>query len=156
MAQRHRIAEPSLCGHLVHAVPGFLEQPLGQQDPLPGQPAQRRGAGLLDEPPGERPRRHVRQRRQFGHGDLLVKVPFQPAGHLGQGVRRADRQRPVHELRLAAVAARRDHHPAGDLVGHLHALFLADEVEAGGAVARAVRRAPCRRRAAPPVTRTRR
>jgi hypothetical protein len=139
MPQRHGVAEPGPFGDLVHALLGVLEQPLGEQDPLPGQPAQRGGAGLLHEPAGEGARRHVCQCGQFGDRHRLVEMLFQPAGQLRQGAGRLGRQRPVHELRLAAVPVRRHDHPAGDPVGHLRALLLAHHVQAGVDARRAAR-----------------
>ena len=65
MAERGRVPEPGPFRYHVHRLVGFLQQLLGEQDALPGQPALRRRAGLLDEPPRERPRRHGRQARQL-------------------------------------------------------------------------------------------
>jgi hypothetical protein len=78
VAQGHRVAEAAPLGDVVDGLVGLLEQLLGEQDPLPGQPALRGGAGVLDEPAGECPLGHVRPGRQLAHGQLLAQVGLQP------------------------------------------------------------------------------
>ena len=51
--QRGGVAEASLLRDELHRLLGLLQQLLGEQDALAGQPAHRRGPGLLDEPAGE-------------------------------------------------------------------------------------------------------
>jgi hypothetical protein len=96
--QGHRVAEPAPLGDGVDGLVGLLEQLLGEQDPLPGQPALRGGAGVLDELPGERAFRHVRPGGQLAHGERLAQVGLQPFQQVAQ----------------RAVAGR------GDRPGHMH------------------------------------
>src|SRR6266566_9135490 len=84
VAQRGRVAEAGPVGDRVHRLVALLQQLLGQQDALPGQPALRRGAGVLHEAPGEGPLGHVRARGQVTHGQRLVQVRAQPLEQVPQ------------------------------------------------------------------------
>jgi hypothetical protein len=64
-------------------------------------------------------------------GHLPVQVPLHPGQHVAGRVALRARQRTLDVLRLAPVAVRRHHHPAGDVVGDLRAVLLAYDMEAG-------------------------
>ena len=131
MPQRDRVAETGPVRDQVDGRVGLLQQLLGEQDALAGQPAQRRGPGLLDEPAGEGPLGQVRPLGQLPDGDRLGQVALHPADDLAQRVTGQHGHRLVHVLGLAAVPVRRDDHPPGDPVGHPGALLLAHQVQAG-------------------------
>jgi hypothetical protein len=125
------IAEAGLVGDGVDGVVTFLEQLLGQQDALPGQPALRCGAGLPDETTGEGALGHVRAGGQLPHGQRLVEMRTQPLEQIPQGAVAERGDGLVDVLRLAAVTMRWHHHPPGDAVGDPGTLFLPDQVQAG-------------------------
>ena len=128
--QRGRVAEPGPVRNNVNRLGRLLQQLLGEQDALAGQPAQRRGPGLLHEPPGEGALRHPGPVRQLADRDRLAEVTLHPADDLTERVAGGHGDRPVHVLGLPAVAMRRDDHPPGDPVRHPAALLLADQVQA--------------------------
>ncbi len=130
MAERGGVTEPGPVRDHVDGLGRLLQQLLGQQDTLAGQPAQRRGAGLLHEPPGEGALGHPGPGRELADRDRLAEVTLHPADDLAQRVAGGHGDGPVHVLGLAAVAVRRDDHPAGDPVGHPAALLLAHQVQA--------------------------
>src|SRR5450759_2784479 len=74
MAERCRVAKTSAFGDEIDGLVCLLEHFLGEQDPLAGEPAQRRGPGLLHEPPGEGPRRHAGPGGELADRDLLVEM----------------------------------------------------------------------------------
>ena len=126
-------AEAAPFGHRLHRQVAGLEQSLGQVDALPEQPLVGRGPGGGLEPTGERPGAHGRPLRQILDGHRVVEMLLDP-GHgvgeqvgvieLGQGL--------LDELGLAPVALGRHDQLAGQLGGHLAAVVLAHDVEAGG------------------------
>src|SRR2546423_6382682 len=93
MTQRGRVAEPGPVGDRVHRLVAFLQQLLGQQDALPDQPALRRGAGVLHEPAGGGPPRHVFPRgppadgQRPGPGGAQPPPPLPPGPPPGGGGR---------------------------------------------------------------------
>jgi hypothetical protein len=124
-------AEAAALGHDLDRQVGGLQQPLGVEHPLPGQPLHRRRARRRPEPPGEGPRADVRLAGHLLDRDGLVEVLDGPVeGAADRVVLRGDGQRGVDELGLAAVALGRHDHPAGEGVGHLGAVVDADQVQA--------------------------
>src|SRR5271165_2428811 len=128
--QGGRVAEAGPVGDRVYSLVAFLEQLLGQQDPLPDEPPLRSGAGVLHETAGKGPLGHVRAGGQLPDGDRLVQVREQPFEQIPQRPVARGGDRLVDVLGLAAVAVRRHHHAAGDAVGDPRTLFLPDQVEA--------------------------
>ncbi len=131
MPQDGRVAEAGSLGDDIHGRVALFQELLGQQDPLAGQPPLRRRTDLLDEPPGEGPGRHRGPAGQVADGDRFLQMPFHPVDDVAQRVGLRLRYRALDILRLAAVAVRRHDHAPRDGVGHLAALFLAHQVEAG-------------------------
>ena len=68
MTQGGRVTEAGLIRDGVYGLAALLEQLLSQQDALPGKPALRRRAGVLDETPGKGALGHVRAGGQLPHG----------------------------------------------------------------------------------------
>ena len=131
MAQQRRVTESGPLGDAVDVEIGLLEHPPRVEHALVGDPLHRRGPGLLDEPAGERARRHVRAVGQGGDGMGLVEVRQNPIQLRGKPFRASRRDRLVDVLALTAVALRRHHHPAGDDVRDGTAQFAAYQVQAG-------------------------
>lgn len=109
-----------------------LEQLAGQADPLLGDPAGGRGAGLVPEAAGERPLADLGVAGERGHVERLIQVPLGPAAGALQvdpaAARRRDRAR--DELGLTAVAVRGHHRPAGHRRRDLGAQIAAHDVQA--------------------------
>src|SRR6478736_2893317 len=124
LAQHRRRPEAALVRDAVEAEIGLLEEALGVDDALPGEPGGRRRTEVGLEAAGERARRHVGLGGELVDGELETDVLEHPVGdgrerqalHLGEGL--------VDELGLTAVALRRNDHAPGDLVGELGAELL--------------------------------
>src|SRR5579885_1954268 len=97
-------------------------------DALAQQPAPGAQAGLLPEPAGEGTHAHPRVGREPGQVERLLEVLERPRpGRPGRRV--AERgQRPLDELRLAAVAPGRYDTAPGRAVGHLAAVVAAHDM----------------------------
>src|SRR5580692_12082561 len=131
VAQGGGVTEAGSVGDDVDGLVGLLEELLGQQDALPGEPALWGGPGVLHEAARKGPLGHVRAGGQLADGKRLVQVGAQPFQQVAQGAVAGRSDGLDHVLGLAAVAVRRDDHAAGDAVGDPGTLFLPDQVEAG-------------------------
>ncbi len=128
--ERGGVTEPGPVRDHVDRLGRLLQQLLGQQDALAGQPPHRGGARLLHEPPGEGALGHAGPGGELVDRDRLAEVALHPADDLAQRVAGGHRDRPVHVLGLAALAVGRDDHPPGDAVGHPGPLLFAHQVQA--------------------------
>src|SRR5688572_14134078 len=90
----------------------------------------RRGAGLLLESTGERPRRHVRSIREVIDGQRAIEVRLGPFEEACEPRRFFGHNRLDRELRLASFTKRGDDEPACHLVRDLRSEVSADEMQA--------------------------
>ena len=128
--QRGRVAEPGPVRNNVNRLGRLLQQLLGQQDALAGQPAQRRGAGLLHEPPGEGALRHPGPGGQLADRDRLAEVTLHPADDLASVSQAGTATGRSTYWACPPSRCGRGDHPPGDPVRHPAALLLADQVQA--------------------------
>ncbi|ABA53647.1 hypothetical protein BURPS1710b_A2215 [Burkholderia pseudomallei 1710b] len=128
-AQRLLRAEPRERGNARDGQRGIaLDHLLREPDPLADQPFVRAEPGRVAKLPLQRARTHRRARGERRERMRLPRVCAHPVDQLREPVAADARQRPRHELRLAAVAMRRQHEPLRDAIRDRAAVIAAHEM----------------------------
>ena len=126
-AQVGRGAETGERRDAVHGLVTGLKQLLGASHALPQQPLQRGCPERAGETASQGPRAHVGSVREILEGERLVKPLQRPFLQVGEPVPAAIRRDwRLDVLRLAAIAVRWDHQPAGKGVCHCAPVVPAD------------------------------
>ena len=140
MPHGHGRAQPRPRGDLLDGQPRAFQQLARDIQPGPHDPIGRRHARGRLEAAQERALAHGGARGQIGDPQGLVDTRAQRIEHRGQRTALFLVDRRLHELRLTALAMRRDHQPTRHLVGPGRPVIATQQVQAQIQARRAARR----------------